>query len=1174
MKLKLLRQIIIMSKLLVFGIFVQSFFCSFLLANEGNAQKEKGSIHDIEVHVSSKNVSLKKAIAELERKTNFSFTFTDATLNENEKVKIIGGNSSVAELLYTISKQTGLRFTRINNNIHISKNTNKFPNLKESVTEFQQVKISGKVTDDTNEPLPGVSILIKGTSSGTTTDFDGNYSLSVTEGSTLQFSYIGYVTQELEVGAQSVIDVSLKTDLAQLEEVVVIGYGEKSRTLLTESIGTMDSEEIQKLPISSADQALQGRISGVQVTPMDGTPGAPTAIRIRGVGTVGNAQPLFVIDGVPVGKNTGGNPNGPITNPLSTLNPSDIESISVLKDASAAAVYGVRAANGVVIITTKRGKQGKPQINFDGYYGVQKLPSMWDMNNTDQYIALTEEAYNNFNIQNELSPDDPSYLILHPDLQPGSPYRSINEDWAGDVKNNNAPIQNYNLSVSGANDNANYFVSAGYFNQDAVLNKWELDRYTFRANADYKVGKRFKFGNTFTMSYQEVFRGVNGGGDGFLLANAATMPPFFEIYDYRNEIPGNRYGYNGNEDVNGLIIGNQNGINQIRDNYDRSTRMLGSIYGELEIINGLKFKSMASIDMNWGRNDSWNPGYTAAEMGLNRPNQERTDSRSEGYTQVFTNTLNYDKNFGDHNFNVLAGLEYQKLRSTSLSGRGENFLSADPDFYINVKNASENLLIGGGAGEGAYVGYIGRFSYDYMKKYLVTATVRRDGTSSFSPEDDRRWGTFPSVSAAWRVSEEDFFNGINAISELKIRGSWGQLGNDQTTAFPHVFRVSPTPDYGLAGSTSVQAPAPVNFVNKEVIWETNETFDVGFDMTFLDNKFDLLMTYYKRTTKDFLISLPLPRITGFENTPANVGEVVNSGIELELGYHQNFGEFNLDIATNLTTVKNELTALAPGIEEFSSNEIYRTGIGQPIGYFYGYQTAGIYQTDAEAANALPDANSQGARAGDVIFVDNNGPAPEGAPDGQQFSGEPDGEINFNDRTYLGKTIPDFYYGINVGANYKGFDLSIFFQGVSGVQLYNEFRRDGERLTGSGRNVMSTTANRWTGPGTSNTMPRAIATDPNDNNRFSDRFVEDAGYFRMKNLQLGYSLPKSLLDKTNSIQNVRVYVSGSNLLTITNYSGPDPEVFTYRAISNQLGAGTDQGNIPQTRTLQLGLQVGF
>lgn len=1042
---------------------------------------------------------------------------------------------------------------------------------------YAQHTVTGVVTaSDEGMPLPGVSIVVQGTTSGTTTDAQGRYSIATPSDATLSFSFIGYGRQEINVAGRTSIDVSLTPDISELSEIVVIGYGEKSRAMLTESIGTIDTKAITQMPVATPEAALQGRISGVQITSVDGTPGSPVAIRVRGVGTVGNTAPLYVIDGVPVMTSlvNGNFDTSPNSSILSTLNPSDIESISVLKDASASAVYGVRAANGVVLITTKRGKTGLPKITLDSYIGIQNFPKLPKWNTTGQYVALTQEAQANYNAYRNLSPGDAGYLTLHPDLQPGSPYLNVNTDWQDAAVVTNAPITNTNLSVSGGTESANYFVSVGYFDQEAMIPNWDMSRYTFRANSDYKVGKRFKFGQTFTLAYRSTKRGSNNQGDGFIFSSIANMAPFMSIYeDPNNPIPGNRYGFDGNVDVAGLTLMNQYGVNAIVDNHDRNYRMLGGIYGELEILKGLKFRSAMNLDFNYSNDTGWNPGYTAAEIGIARP-QLYNVRRGEAYTQVFTNTMNYVNNFGDHNFNVLAGFEFQKLRSSDLGGSGEDFLSTDPDYYSSVKNAGTLRPVYSAVGNNAFAGYIGRISYDYKSKYLLTVSVRRDGTAQFAKEN--RWGTFPSVSAAWRVSQESFLDNMDFVSDLKIRGSWGQLGNSQTFPFPHLNRFSATPDYGV-GNAGAQAPAPVSYVNKSIKWETVETLDLGVDVSLWENRVSLLATYYDRRTKDFLFSLPIPGITGFTRMPVNAGEVSNRGIELELGYNTTIAQdIHLNITGNFTTVRNRLESLSPGIEEFSSGD-YRTAVGYPIGYFYGYQMNGIYQSATEAAAALPDdiaGSSNRPAAGDVVFEDNNGAAPENAPAGQQFSGQPDGRITPEDRTYLGKTIPGYFYGLSINATFKGFDLAILFQGVGDVQIYNEFRRYNESLTGPGRNNLASSQGRWTDSNPSTTMPRAIAGDPYSNGRFSSRWIEDGDFLRLRNVQLGYSLPSALLGKTKAVSRARIYVAGSNLFRITNYSGLDPEVMTFGTSSTHVQANTDQANIPQPRIIQAGIQLEF
>lgn len=1048
----------------------------------------------------------------------------------------------------------------------------------------QQRSVTGRVTDGTDgSPLPGVSVVLKGTSQGTVSAGDGTFTINAGSNDALIFSFIGFSDQEILVGERTTINVTMEPTVEALEEVVVIGYGEKSRALLTESIGTVNARDIQQLPVASPDAAIQGRVSGVQITNVSGAPGSPVAIRIRGVGTVGNTAPLFVVDGVPVTTSLVNDrfDTSPNTNIFASLNPADIESISVLKDASAAAVYGVRAANGVVLITTKRGKTGRPKITLDTYFGFQNFPrrNLPKWNTSQQYADLTQEAMTNRNQREGWTAGQQEFLSLHPHLQDGSPYLNVNTNWQDAAIVDNAPITNSTIAVSGGGVSNNYFISAGYFKQEAIVPNWNMERFTFRANSDYKIGKRFTFGQTLTISHQDTERGANNSGDGMVYSNTANMPPFFRIYeDPANPIPNNRYGFNGNLNVAGLTVHNMLGMNELLDNSEKLLRLIGGIYGELEIIDGLKFRSAASLDFNYGNNSYWNPGYTAAEIGINRP-QTYQSGRQESYTQVFTNTLSYNKSFGQHNFNILAGFEYQKLRNNDISITGENFISTDPAFYVSVKNARSFHPPGGAVGNNAYAGVIGRLSYDYQGKYLLTASVRRDGTAHFA--EANRWGTFPSVSAAWRISDEAFFEDVSAISDLKLRASWGQLGNSQTTPFPHLIKYSVTPDYGV-GNTPSQGPVQTTYVNPNITWETVETLDFGFDISLFQNKVSLLATYYDRRTKDFLFTLPVPIMSGFSSMPVNAGEVSNKGVELELGYSGTISEdFSFNVTGNFTTVKNRLVSLAPGIEEFNTSSddgnagSYRTAVGYPIGYFYGFRSLGIYQTDAEAGEALPDAVAGTyPEAGDVIFEDNNGPAPNDSPQGQQFSGEPDGRIDTQDRTYLGKTIPGYFYGISISANYKNFDLSILFQGQGDVQIYNQFRRNNEDLGGMGRNEFATTANRWTGEGTSNTMPRAISGDPYSNNRFSSRWIEDGDFLRLRNVQIGYSLPSGLLSKTKSVTRARIYVAASNLAVFTNYSGIDPEVMTYGNSSSQREAGTDESGVPQPRTIQAGLQLEF
>ncbi|QIP17327.1 TonB-dependent receptor [Spirosoma aureum] len=1037
--------------------------------------------------------------------------------------------------------------------------------------QAQTRALMGRVLDATeNNGLPGVNILLKGTANGTTTDADGNFRLSVPNGpATLVFSSVGYVGQETTIGVSSIITVTLQPDARSLNEVVVVGYGQKTTRKLTESIGTVQARDIIKLPVSSPEAAIQGRVSGVQITSVDGTPGAGVAIRIRGVSTVGNNQPLFVVDGVPIGDGTS-----------NQINPADVESISVLKDASSASIYGLRAANGVVLITTKRGKQGKPRVNFDVYSGVQNFPNQLDMLNTQQYVALATESINNANAQAGLVPGSSGYLVLAPDLRPGSPYLNIDNSkaWRDAALHKNAPVRNYNLSLSGGNDVSNYFISLGYYQQQAMVNKYDLSRYSFRVNSDHKVGSRLKIGQALTLTYNHTYRGSNGTGDGFIYASTTNMPPILSIYDTDHRIPGNRYGYTGNLNVAGFVRLNNIGINAVNENHDYSYRLLGNIYAELEIIKGLKFRSVAAVDYSPYRQSYWRPGYTAAELGQERNTNNYQDGRGEGIQQVFTNTFTYNGQFGGHSINAIAGMEYQEIKSNYLGYTGANFQSTDPNFYSSIQNQQGNSNGNGGfaynnasssLGQKAYASRFGRLSYDYKDTYLVTLTARYDQSSNFAPQN--RSKLFPAVSAAWRISNESFFqNKLPFVTDLKLRGSWGQLGNDKIGLdFPYLARVQQGPWYTLGtGQSSLNGTGIPNLVNSDLRWEINESTDAGFDLT-LFGRLNLLVTYYNRNTKDFLYSLPVNTTSGFTSIPVNLGLVNNRGLEFETSYKKSFKSgLTLDFFGNITTVKNKLVALAPNVQEFASGN-YRTAVGYPIGYFYGYKATGIYQNQEQSNAAVPDVtvNRQKPVAGDMIFQDNNGPG----TNGQQFSGKADGLITTDDRTNLGKTIPDFFYGFGVNANWKGFDLAVMFQGISGNSIYNSYRAANETMAGSGNNQLVNVLGHWTGEGTSNTIPRATARDLNGNARFSSRWIEPGGFLRLKNVQLGYTVPKALLNRLKVAQTVRVYIAASNLFRITKYTGLDPEVTTF---SSQLQAGTDNANMPQPRTVQIGANLTF
>ncbi len=1004
-------------------------------------------------------------------------------------------------------------------------------------TAFSQKTVTGTVIDTDGETLIGVNILVKGSSTGTVTDIDGKYTLSVSDDNqVLVYSYTGYKPIEMAVAGKSVIDITMSSDAQLLEEIVVVGYGTQRRVDLTGAVGSVTAKDLGKVASLSADQAMRGRVAGVQMTNRSGDPGAPINVRIRGVGTTGSNNPLWVVDGVPIVQtsnitvNTASNTE---SNPLVGINPSDIESIDVLKDASAAAIYGARAANGVIIVTTKRGKSGRTSMTYDGYYGIQSVRKTHDVLGVADYISL----------QNELGNDFSAFS--------GQPF----VDWQ-DAVFSNAGMQSHNLTASGGTENANFSVSGGYFKQDGISLATGFERYSVKANADIKVGKRIRIGESINVSFSDrLVESEPGRAAGFAAAQNSPFTPVLTgglptVFDATNS----GAAANSNSQVVGL--------NDLENNETRvlSRRILGSVYGELEIAEGLKYKFQGGIDYNIGQG-SWlqniyNFGAT------NNTGILQVVSKPTELTTNVTNTLTYTKSFGSSDLTVLIGHEETNFEFDRLRGQGRGFLNDQ----VTLVNTAASSAVGQEADHWALRGYLGRINYALNNKYLLTVNVRQDATSRFSK--DNRTDIFPSVSVGWKLSEEDFLKSNDAIDELKIRAAWGQSGNQFTgNNFAYVSTLGLTSLYVLgSGQSIVAAPAPFVFANPNLKWETSTQIDIGVDARLWEGKLDVSVDYFQKTTDDILVGLPISAVSGFLSPPdVNSGSVRNRGIELSALYRNKAGDFDYTISGNLTTVDNEVLSLGDNanaiITGFFGAQTHRTTVGFPIGHFFGYQTDGIYQNQGEVDAALPD--QQGTPSpGDIRFVDVNG----------------DGEVTPDDRTFLGQSSPDLFYGFNLGADYKGLDLSIFFQGVSGVSVFNNTRATLEGMNGTS-NQSSTIANRWTGDGTSTDIPRAVLGDPNGNNRFSDRWVENASYLRLQNIQLGYTFsPASIQDGTNGfIQGLRLYVSATNLATFTQYSGLDPEVtrgFSFQKGEMPLATGQDDGSTPSPRIIQIGGSISF
>lgn len=998
------------------------------------------------------------------------------------------------------------------------------------------ITVTGTVTSPEGDPLIGVNILIQGTTTGTVTDIDGRYEVQVPDqDAVLVFSYTGYQSQEVNVGSQTVIDVVMQESSELLEEVVVVGYGTQKKRDVTGAVGSLSAEDLPTMPITSPDQVLAGTLSGVNITNRSGDPGAPINVRIRGVGTPGVNQPLWVIDGVPIVQSNNITVNTSSTtdsNPLAGINPNDIESIDVLKDASAAAIYGARAANGVIIVTTKRGKEGRTSVTYNGYAGVAQIRQKLDVLSVDDYI----------DIQTELGRDVSQFQ--------GQPF----VDWQEAVFKD-GPMQNHNVTISGGNQIANYLVSGGYHSQEGIERGQDFQRYSVKVNSDIKVGDRLRFGESVLVSFSDRLTQSEGGG---LLAgyNAALNAPYFKIFG------DGPFGYNlENPDTRGDGLGS-NRVFRTDPRVNRTTilnrKILGNIYGELEIFDGLKFNMNYGIDYNQGAGDFFQRETTFT--GLDIRQSLLVTSRPVELTTNFSNTLTYTKTFGAHDLTVLVGYEETSFEFDKVRIQGRNL------FNPNFASSGTAVAAGNEADQWALRGLLGRINYGFQGKYLMTVNVRRDETSRFA--EGNRAGYFPSVSLGWRLSQESFFPENNFVDDIKIRGSWGQSGNQFTGVnFAYLSALQTTIFYAIGDNQGViRGPAPVNFANPDLQWETSIQSGFGVDASFWRGKLELTFDYYNRLSKDVLIGLPVPFTSGyFLPADANLGEIRNNGIELSFRYRNRIGDFRYGFGANLTTTNNEVLDLGSVPEivtGIGGAQTHRTIVGQSLGHFYGFKTDGIFQTQAEVDAAPSDAFSSSREPGDIRFVDVNG----------------DGTIDANDRTNLGSPIPGFFYGGNIDLGWKGFDLSILLRGVGDIQIYNSARIALEGMTGS-NNFSTRILDRWTGAGTSDEIPRLTRNDPNGNNRYSDRWIEDADFLRIQNIQFGYNLPAEKLQQWTGgfVSGMRFFFSVQNLGTFTNYLGFDPEVTRAQSFQKgefTLATGQDGGVSPQPRIYQFGWNVTF
>lgn len=1119
------------------------FALAIVFATISFAHDSKGQeLLDRRINLTCTNQTIEQVLEQIEQTAQVRFLYSAELIRADRRVSFSIKNQPLATVLDNLFRPLQINYEVSSQQIILKRASSSTRSTTESPNvERAALAVSGKVTSDAGEELPGVSVVIKGTTTGTVTDVNGNFTLNVPDNNAvLVFSFVGFQSKEVPVNGQTTLNVTLATDVQSLSEVVVVGYGTQRRQELTTAVTSVNSQSLERQPVAGFDQALQGQAPGIQVTSPTGAPGAGINVRIRGNNSVSlTNSPLYVIDGVPVlptyDRELGVGNQRP--NPLNTLNPSDIESIDVLKDGAAAAIYGLRASNGVVVITTKRGKTGKAQVNFSAYYGTQQLRRKIPLLNSRQFAEYYNDAQT-------AAGQSPAFTNLD-----SLPY---NTDWQ-DAVYRQAAIRNYQVSLSGGTDKTKYYVSGGYFKQDGIALNSGFDRYSFKLNLDQQMSTRFRLGTSLNLSRTNTNGSVRselGAGNSGTVLGALAQIPTIPIRNADGTYSINPFQQFDNPVGNLLETRNNAVIYQV----------IGNAYGEFDVLKNLTFKSSLGLDF---RSQIENEFISRNYPGMQNASPATRGSARTGTNQqliwLWENTLTYDPTLGDkHNLTLLAGQSTQVsdrfTSGASVTGFPSNsvpYLSAGTQFTRPSSYQDQWGLFS----------LFARAIYNYDERYLATLSLRADGSSRFAPGN--RFGYFPAVSLGWRVSREGFFPQNSAVNDLKLRASFGANGNQEIGAYDRFSTYGSGYNYadgtGIAGGI-----APNRIGNALLSWETTYQYNAGVDLGLFKDRLTVNVDAYLKQTKNLLTNVPLPYNAGAldPQTTQNIGTVQNKGFEIGLNSTNIQSEgngFTWSSNLNFSLNRNKVVDIGT-LRNDQGQEVDRTIIGTytitqkgaPLGAFYGYVVQGIFQTADEIAGA-PTQPGQ-PQPGDIRFADLNG----------------DGRIDANDRTIIGNPNPNFIAGFTNNFSYKGFELSLFFQGSFGNDIYNQNR---VTIEGMSDPLNQTTAvlNRWTPTNTNTTMPRAVRYDPNQNNRFSTRFIEDGTYVRLKNLTIAYNLPTKFINKAK-INGVRVYLTGQNLLTFTNYSGYDPEVSADPFSS--VGFGRDFGVYPQARTYTAGLSVTF
>ncbi len=1027
--------------------------------------------------------------------------------------------------------------------------------------QTSQITVSGVVTSQSDgEPMIGVTVKVQGSDVGTITDTDGKYSIQVKQGQSLAFSFIGYESQVQKV-TTSKLNIALREDTESLDEVVVVGYGVQKKKLLTGATVQVKGDDIQKLNTNNPLQAMQGQTPGMSIVSNSGQPGESMNVKIRGLGTIGSASPLYIIDGV------GGD--------IATLNPADIESIDVLKDAASAAIYGASAANGVVLVTTKSGREGKTSINFDGYWGWQNVGRKAQMLNAKEYMTIMDEQ--------QINSGNLPYNWGKMQSIRNAEGQLYDTDWLDQMFKDNAQTRNYSISITGGNAISNFAISAAYTDQEGIVGGKDVsnyERYNFRVNSDHKIIKNLlKIGEQISyVTTEKVGIGV-GNQYNNSLRGAFGVSPLTPVYSENG-----RYGipYNATDESDwNQYDGNPYGLMMINTNNESQNKTLNAnFYAELTPVKGLRLRSVFGMVYGTSEYRSFTPLYHFSPYSYNDTRTSASQNMSHGLGMTWTNTAQYDMQVGEHAITALLGMESYRYKGTSVGGSNAELKEGFDDWehaYVSNGTASTSSdglsAFGNPHDDSRSVSYFGRLGWNYQEKYMVNATLRCDGSSHFAKGN--RFGWFPSVSAGWTLTEEDFMEDTSDwMNFLKLRASWGQVGNQNISNYQYLAPIKNTNTHYLFGTSGYDNETssanlatywgayPSRVANPDVKWETSTQTNLGIDARFLDNRLSFVFDWYKKTSKDWLVVAPVLATVGTGAPYINGGDVTNSGIEAAFTWSDNIGkDFHYTVGINGAYNKNEVGEIptSDGIIHGNTNmlydnspEFYRAQDGHAIGYFWGYKTAGLFQNQDDINQWISNGNGvlqSDVKPGDVKYYDVNH----------------DGAIDDNDKVDLGNGMPDFTYGFNINLDWKGFDFALQASGAAGMQIVQSYRNHANAQS----NYTTEILKRWTGEGTSNRIPRVTTT--NINWQFSDLYVHDADYLRMSTITLGYNL--SRLWKNKVCSQCRIYVQGQNLLTFTKYNGMDPEIGTFGGGSDW-AAGVDVGYYPRPRTVMIGCNIKF